>query len=122
MVLGPKGNERLGNPAADRRQAVQPGMATGAKRDQKSRGVLPRLPVMDMEAIPRPAGPAAARIPFEDGFAVPGKVRTRMSAGAIAAGAETGDGGSSLSANTEQSSLAMPSRAAARRNESPDWG
>ncbi len=87
---------------------MQPGMAACAKRDQKSSGVLPRLPVMDMEVLPRPAGPATAGIPFEDGFAVPGEARARMGPGAIAAGTETGEGGRALPATAEQSSLGIP--------------
>ncbi len=71
MLLYPQRNERLGDPAPDRGQAVQPGMAACTQCDEQSNGVLPRLPVMDVEALPRPAGPATASVPFEDGFAVP---------------------------------------------------
>ncbi len=45
---------------------MQPRMAACTQRYEKSGGVLPRLPVMNMEAIPRPAGPAAAAVPSED--------------------------------------------------------
>jgi hypothetical protein len=83
-------------------------MAACTQRYEKTGGVLPGLPVMDMQAMPRPAGPATAGVPFENGFAVPGEARPRMGAGAIPAGTEIRVDGSFLPAAAEQSSLATP--------------
>jgi hypothetical protein len=60
------------------------------------------MPVMNMEAIPRPAAAAPELIAGKDGFPVSAEVRARMPAGAVAAGAEAGNDGRPFAAGAKQ--------------------
>ena len=110
MLLGPQLNQRLRQPAAVGEEAMDAGVAGGAEGDELVGGMDPGSPVVHMDP-PRfkeaslPAGAAAAFVACEDGFAVAGEVGAGVSAGAVAAGAEAGHGGSSLPALAEQLAL-----------------
>jgi len=80
MLFGPKNSEQFGDPGADRGKPVEAGVAGGAHSDQQVGIAIAGMPVVHVEAVPRPAAGASEFIPVEDGVPISGKVIFRMSA------------------------------------------
>ena len=91
MLFGPKNSEQFGDSGADRGKPVEAGVAGGAHSDQQVGIAIAGMPVVHVEAVPRPAAGASEFIPVEDGVPISGKVIFRMSAGAVTPQAQTRD-------------------------------
>lgn len=115
MLLDPQLDQRFREPAAERQEPMDPGMAGGAEGDELVGGMDPGPPVVHMDPPwfkeASLTGAAAAFVAFEDGFAVAGEVGAGVRAGAVAGAAQTGDGGDSLAAVAEEGALAVPQKA-----------
>jgi hypothetical protein len=83
MLFGPEGGEQFGGPDVDGSQAVEAGVAGRANRNQEIRVAVAGMPVVDVEAVPRPVAGAAKVIAREDVFPVAAEVILRMPAGAV---------------------------------------
>lgn len=93
MLFPPKSEERIGQPAPVRLEAVDGGMARRTKRDQPSGGVPPGLAVMNSALIPCPAALAAVAVAGQDLFTVSAKAPARVGHLLVTAAAQPGDGG-----------------------------
>jgi hypothetical protein len=102
MLFGPEDGERFRDPEANGSEPMQARVADSADGDQQIGVADAGMPVMNMEAIPRPAAAAPELIAREDDFPVPSEVCARMPAGAVAAGAEAGNDGRPFAAGAKQ--------------------
>jgi hypothetical protein len=93
MLFDPESHQRFGNPAADCRQAVDPGMARSAESDKNPGFVYPRLAVMDNQPMGLFTDPAAEAVAGQNLFAQPGKVSLGMPELKVAGAAAAGEGG-----------------------------
>lgn len=104
MLLRPELDQSIRQPASQRQQPVNAGVAGCAKHDE-ARGIMQtRLPVMHMQAsgsLPCPAGTAAAAVSLQNGLAVSIEAGSGIGSGAVAPEAEPGDGRAGLPAVTE---------------------
>lgn len=106
MLFGPEDCEQFGDPDVDRSQAVKPGVAGRADRNQEIRVTEARMPVMNVEAIPCPAVRASKVIPLENQFPVAAKVISRVPTHPIALRAEARDCRDSFAAGAKEGLLA----------------
>ena len=108
MLLGPEFHHRLGQPNAQRAQAVHPRMAGGAQRDERGGSGISRFAVVDMEpasALPCPAAAALPPVAVEDLLPVAGKVRARVRPRPVTDPAQAGNGRGSPPAGAKQGDL-----------------
>ena len=87
VLLGPQCFQQLGDPAADRTQAVQARMTRPAEGDQSGRGVR-RPAVVDDQRVGGAADAAGAAVTGEDFFPAAGEAGARAAAAVVAAETE----------------------------------
>ena len=73
MLLFPEGNERRLDPMAQRAEAVDAGMASGAQSNQEARLMDPGSAVMDRQFMGRPTAAAGAAVALQNLVAVASK-------------------------------------------------
>ena len=114
MLLFPEGNERRLDPMAQRAEAVDAGMASGAQSNQKARLMDPGSAVVHRQRPFRPTAAAAAAVALQNLGAAPGKAAAGMVFLPVAAGAESATEEACLPARAEKPGLPTAQRSDAR--------
>ena len=83
MLLGPQGFEKVGDPAVDRSQPVQPGVAGAAEGDQ-GRGAVGGSTVVDDQRRGGLADAAEVMVARQDPFPAPGEAGAGAAAAVVA--------------------------------------
>jgi hypothetical protein len=84
---------------------MHPGMAARTDRNQKVAIVEPGLTMVDLQAIPCPAGPAMKTVAFQNVVPQAGKAETGPGAGGVAGAAQPPNPGSTTAARAEEGFL-----------------
>jgi hypothetical protein len=108
MLFGPEDGEEFRDPDVNRSQPMQARMAGGADGDQEIGIADAGKPVMNMEAVPRPAADAPQPIALEDRFPISGEVIFRVPARPVTLRAQTRDHRDSFAAGAKQWLLLKP--------------
>ena len=105
VLLLPQGHERGLEPAAQGNEAMDAGMAGGAKRNQQARVMDARPAMVDGEFLLSATGAAAVAVAPQDLVAVAGKALARVKVTPITARAEPGTKELEAAAGAEEPGL-----------------
>ena len=115
MLLDPKLKQEFRDPLPYRKEAMDPGVAGRAYRNQERRAVVARLTVVDAKPLFGAAGAAAPAIPLQDLIAQTPEETERMAPLGVAGAAESSDKGWKGTARAkERKLLQIPFPAAPR--------
>src|SRR5688572_10711635 len=108
MLFSPQRDQRGLGPMPERTQAMHPGMARRAERDQESPFVDARAPMMDRELATGAAHLAAAAVTIENGIALATEPQAGMRLTPVAPNAKPG--GVETVGTTRAEKPGLPSR------------